>query len=182
MSQQTKKNGQPAWVKRILKLLGQAKAKDEDCERFGADSHQYKLAAPASEEVVQKFEAQHGIRLPEEYRDFLTLAGNGGAGPFYGLFGVKVPESKRRETELLEQWLPDEENVLQEEPLIYPKMSDADWDKVAQSPYPYTGVLPIGTQGCTLMTGLMLTGPYRGQVVWRKQSGGTDCVCPDAPV
>ncbi len=80
MSQQTKKNGQPAWVKRILKLLGQAKAKDEDCDRFGADSHQYKLAAPASEEVVQKFEAQHGIRLPEEYRDFLTLAGNGGAG------------------------------------------------------------------------------------------------------
>ena len=69
MSQQTKKNGQPAWVKRILKLLGQAKAKDEDCDRFGADSHQYKLAAPASEEVVQKFEAQHGIRLPEEYRD-----------------------------------------------------------------------------------------------------------------
>ena len=60
MSQQTKKNGQPAWVKRILKLLGQAKAKDEDCDRFGADSHQYKLAAPASEEVVQKFEAQHG--------------------------------------------------------------------------------------------------------------------------
>lgn len=166
MSQQTKKNGQPAWVKRILKLLGQAKAKDEDCDRFGADSHQYKLAAPASEEVVQKFEAQHGIRLPEEYRDFLTLVGNGGAGPFYGLFGVKVPESKRRETELLEQWLPDEENTLQAEPLIYPKMSDADWDKAAQSPYPYTGVLPIGTQGCTLMTGLMLTGPYRGQVVY----------------
>ena len=65
------KTGQPAWAKRILKLLEQARAKDADFERFGADSHQYKLSEPASEEAIQRFEEQQGIRLPEEYRDFL---------------------------------------------------------------------------------------------------------------
>lgn len=50
------KTGQPAWAKRILKLLEQAKAKDPDLVRFGAYSHKYKLSPPASEEMIQKFE------------------------------------------------------------------------------------------------------------------------------
>ena len=58
--------------------------------------------------------------------------------------------------------------------MIYPKMSDEDWNRVAEPEgrrkgedvHPYVGILPIGTQGCTLMTGLMLAGPYRGQVVY----------------
>ena len=60
------KAGQPAWAKRILKLLEQARTKDPDFERFGADSHQYKLAAPDSEEKILKFEEQKGIRMQEE--------------------------------------------------------------------------------------------------------------------
>ena len=54
----TGKTGQPAWAKRILKLLEQAKAKDPDLVRFGAYSHKYKLSPPASEETIQKFEEQ----------------------------------------------------------------------------------------------------------------------------
>ena len=79
------KTGQPSWTKRILKLLEQAKAKDPDFVRFGAYSHRYKLFPPAREETIQRFEAQEGIRLPEEYRDFQLFVGNGGAGPYYGL-------------------------------------------------------------------------------------------------
>ena len=160
--------GQPAWVKRILKLLEQARAKDPDFARFGAYSHQYKLAAPAGEEAIRKFEEQQGVRLPEEYRDFLMFIGNGGAGPYYGLYGLKA----------LEDDLSDSRGLRRcrslEEPVIYPKMSGEEWDRIVnlegrrkgEEVYPYTGVLPIGTQGCTLMTGLMLTGPYRGQVVY----------------
>jgi len=158
------KTSQPAWAKRILNLLEQAREKDSELERFGAYEHQYKLSAPASEETIQAFEEQQGIRLPEEYRDFLLFVGNGGAGPFYGLYTLEEQEEE----------LDDSAYHVQTEPVIYPKMSDEDWDKAAdpegrrkgEEAHPYVGVLPIGSQGCTLMTGLMLSGPYRGQVVY----------------
>ena len=160
------KTGQPAWAKRIIKLLGQAKEKDRDCLRFGASSHQYKLSAPASEELIQAFEDQEGIRLPEEYRNFLLLAGNGGAGPYYGLYGL----------EKLKQELHDSHGnrlyCVQAEPVIYPKMSDEAWERAialaekGEGAPLYAGVLPIESQGCTLMTGLIVSGPYRGQVVY----------------
>ena len=53
---------------------------------FGAESHGFKLNPPLPELAVQKFEAKHRIRLPEDYRGFLIHLGNGGAGPFWGVF------------------------------------------------------------------------------------------------
>ncbi len=162
------KTRQPAWAKRIAKLLQQAKAKDPDFVRFGAYSHKYKLSAPATEEMIQTFEEQQGIRLPEEYREFLRLSGNGGAGPYYGLYGI----------EALKKALCDSHGFrlyrVQEAPVIYPKMRDEDWEQVAdpqgrrnrEAVHPYAGILPIGSQGCTLMTGLVLAGTCRGQVVY----------------
>lgn len=159
---------QPAWAKRILKLLEQAKAKDPDFVRFGAYSHKYKLSAPASEETIQEFEEHEGIRLPEEYRDFLMFVGNGGAGPYYGLYRVETEKKELHDSHGARLY------CVREEPVIYPGMSDEDWSRVAdpegrrkgEEGHPYVGLLPIGSQGCTLMTGLMLAGPYRGQVVY----------------
>lgn len=159
------RTSEPAWVKRILKLLEQAKAKDPDFERFGAYSHKYKLSAPVSEETLLEFEKQYQIQLPEEYRDFLKLVGNGGAGPYYGLYGVEAQKKELHNSRVYR---------VEPDPVIYPNMSDEDWDRVAdpegrrkgEAVYPYVGILPIGSQGCTLMTGLVLKGPYRGQVVY----------------
>ena len=150
------KADQASWVRQIYKLLEQAKAKDSGQEVFGADSHKYRLAPPAGEEALQAFELKYGIRLPEEYRNFLVLAGDGGAGPYYGIYGLGA----------LEQELKSDQNYhLLAEPELYPKMSDEDWDNAAKG-QPFAGILPIGSQGCTLMTGLMLRGPYSGQVVY----------------
>jgi len=55
-------------------------------EVFGAESHGFILNRRLSETVVRKFETKHRIRLPEDYRRFLTELGNGGAGPYYGVF------------------------------------------------------------------------------------------------
>lgn len=41
--------------------------------------------APMSEEEVSAFEAEKGIRLPEDYRRFITTVAASGSQPFYGL-------------------------------------------------------------------------------------------------
>ena len=52
---------------------------------FGADSHGFALNPVVTESEVERFEAEHGVRLPEDYRWFLTNVGNGGIGPHHGL-------------------------------------------------------------------------------------------------
>jgi hypothetical protein len=55
----------------------------------GSDHHRYRLNPCLPEEEINAFERQHGVRLPEEYRAFLLHAGDGGAGPGYGLFPLQ---------------------------------------------------------------------------------------------
>jgi hypothetical protein len=53
---------------------------------FGADAHGFEVNPPLSESDVTEFESRNRIRLPDDYRQFVTRIGNGGAGPYYGLF------------------------------------------------------------------------------------------------
>ena len=124
------KSTQPAWVGKLRKQLKRAGEKDPDFSRFGAYSHKYQLGPRISEEAISAFEARFGVSLPEGYRDFLLWIGDGGAGPFYGLYPLKEVEPRR--------------------------LSD----------YADGLVLPLGTQGCTFMTGLVLDGPDQGRVIY----------------
>lgn len=56
---------------------------------FGVSGHRYELLPPISERKLCGLEAQFGIRLPEDYRQFVLNVGNGGAGPSYGLYSVE---------------------------------------------------------------------------------------------
>ena len=53
---------------------------------FGADSHNFRVNPILSEADVLAFEQGHLVTLPEDFRHFLINVGNGGAGPFYGVF------------------------------------------------------------------------------------------------
>lgn len=53
---------------------------------FGADTHKFHLNPRLDEATVAAFERAHHITLPSDYRAFLTSIGNGGAGPFHGIF------------------------------------------------------------------------------------------------
>lgn len=50
------------------------------------DGQTYELNPVIAEDRVELFEHAYLIRLPSEYRDFLVQIGNGGAGPYYGIF------------------------------------------------------------------------------------------------
>ncbi len=53
---------------------------------FGASVHRFRVNTPLSFDQVDHFEKQHDISLPEDYRGFLLNVGDGGAGPYYGMF------------------------------------------------------------------------------------------------
>jgi len=44
--------------------------------------------------MVAIFELDLSIELPNEYRSFITKAGNGGAGPAYGVFPLGMADNK----------------------------------------------------------------------------------------
>jgi hypothetical protein len=52
---------------------------------FGSKQHRYRLCPTLSESELAAFESANRIRLPDDYRRFLSMVGNGGAGPFYGI-------------------------------------------------------------------------------------------------
>jgi hypothetical protein len=70
----------------VLRRLADLDWRDRQRRVFGAEVHQFRLNPPLALPVVEAFVEQHGVSLPEEYRRFVTETGNGGAGPYYGLF------------------------------------------------------------------------------------------------
>lgn len=53
---------------------------------LGADHQAFEANPVVARTELAVFEDLNSIRLPSECRDFLTLVGNGGARPFYGIF------------------------------------------------------------------------------------------------
>jgi hypothetical protein len=70
----------------ILSSLKTLAAADTKFCVFGSNGHNYKLHQPLSDSIVADLESRYAIKLPDDYRNFITQIGNGGAGPAYGLF------------------------------------------------------------------------------------------------
>ncbi|MBO0321188.1 SMI1/KNR4 family protein [Muricauda sp. CAU 1633] len=166
-------------IGRIKKKLLEAKTIDKDCLVFGASAHKYAMHSPATISQVESFEATYGIQLPECYRAFKLHVGNGGtsyqnsgAGPYYGIYTL----GDHLDTLVYE----DPKIFLKNNCCLYPKMKDAQWKKLTkildedglsdevyyeEFTKIYGGILPLGTQGCTYVHGLLLNGPHKGKVV-----------------
>ncbi len=70
-------------IKDLKHKLNRIAERDHDHWVYGADVHKYE-SHPLSDAEMEHFEAALGVRLPEDYRQFLPLVGYG-AGPYCGL-------------------------------------------------------------------------------------------------
>jgi hypothetical protein len=143
---------------------------------FGASLHRFEFNPVLTEDGVSCFESRFRVRLPTEYRRFLTEVGNGGAGPCYGLFPVgMVNEGDDHVPWERADWLvgdpslpfphtgewntefdPDEEGVSDE---AFAAAEAANW-----SPALVSGAIPICHRGCGLRDWLVVSGPLAGEV------------------
>lgn len=160
------------------KLLLAAKA-DKTCKVFGASSHRYFIDQPVKIDEITAFEQKYAVSLPTCYTAFVLEIGNGGksysnagAGPFYGIY--KFGENS---DELIYE---DTEKYLKSNCILSPNMTDGEWDNLIKEVLKddlsdddykkergklYGGILPLGSQGCSYLHGLVLNGEYKGKVV-----------------
>ena len=90
-------NGKETEIEEQILELGRlvAELRERDRERrvFGAGGHfghRYVFCPPLPEWQIKVFESNWQIALPADYRLFLALVGNGGAGPYYGLMSLDI--------------------------------------------------------------------------------------------
>jgi hypothetical protein len=163
----------------LIQHLEHVRASGSSFGIFGEDSHSYELNPTLSEGAMSGFEAQHGIRLPEDYRQFLTRVGNGGAGPYYGLFRLGEMDDGFDYgpwgdfVGRLSSPFPHSEawNDLTGKPDDQAAMESAEYDGLIEAfdrRYYETrqvdGAIPICHLGCALRHWLVITGPEAGNV------------------
>jgi len=153
------------YIKALVKRAGEI---DKDRKVFGASKHKYELNPVLSIDKIHKFESEYNIKLPEEYVFFLTMVGNGGAGPYYGLYmlenTIKYNEYKDSmstsafiNNELKKETWKSTMDKLEE-------ADDAEYDEIMRQVY--GGLMIIGTQGCTYDNLLMVNGSEKGKIVY----------------
>lgn len=107
----------------------------------------YDLKEPIARSVLERLEEEHGIELPEDYREFLLEIADGGAGPGYGLYS--------REDALTER---GDGIYSLSDPFVAPKNHHHNVDVRAP------GLLLLESHGCAFYSGLVISGPDRGTV------------------
>lgn len=163
-------------VAEARRLLARLREADRNLVVFGASSHRYNLERQLSDRELRAWEREHGIELPAEYRAFLSELGNGGAGPFYGVFPLGMWDGGP-----LESWAGDlrapfphrEAWNLPASRLERPEDFESDeeedaWNEALAAEYHAPSLLDgafwICHHGCALRTALVVTGPERGNV------------------
>lgn len=84
---------------------------------------------PISEIEVETFEKENGIKLPEDYRRFITTAVSSGTQPFYGLYGLTEKKPSYEFEPVVEKPFP----YTIKNPLFISEMSDEEYEKYQKS-------------------------------------------------
>lgn len=156
-------------IAEVAEMVRELRAADTGFRVFGSEAHRYALRPTLSEPELARFEAEHRVSLPEDYRLFLRTVGDGGAGPYYGLESLETSALHRNVGGLFPFVEPAE---------IGPAEAAAGWVRHERTGFLYVGgdafhdwmdadepgTLEISHQGCAIYSYLVLTGPARGTV------------------
>lgn len=190
-------------MEEIISKLRKLKNCDRGFVIFGSSSHQYELNAPITESQLENIESKYHCRFPEEYRYFVTRIGNGGAGPFYGLFPIGMQDHGHdlsnwengysligniaKPFQLTSAWNlppeffdghpdPDANISLEEEQRICDEW-DQKIEKEYFAPEIMNGAIPICHEGCALRNWLVVTGNLAG-TVWQDYRANDSGISP----
>ena len=181
------------------KRIGEVNKKLERARRipgseawFGVSTHQFRLRPPIAESELCAFERHHHVILPDDYRQFLLLAGDGGAGPYYGISPLSAWdqwfEEEGEEPNFLASPCPlvdagparqawhaakerDERrargivNVGASPSQAWKAFLPDDWSEWGK------GTIYVCDQGCTYSARLIVSGEARGRVVYLDAQG-----------
>ncbi|GAA2395661.1 hypothetical protein Cme02nite_56010 [Catellatospora methionotrophica] len=158
---------------------------------FGADTHGFTLAPALSGDELADLETWLGVRLPDDYRRFLTEVGAGGAGPFCGVNPVRRADPGWQwhgecaeltdVTRLAQPFLVDrpfedllaalDEQEPQEQdftdPAAYQEAAERWRDgmrEIVAGPEFSAGAICLVHEGCNLRYWLVVSGPARGGI------------------
>jgi len=173
-----------------LRLLNELSRKDPQRKVFGANVHDYELRPPLPSADIELVEKRFSVRLPDDYKTFLTTIGNGGAGPYYGVFpfgqqddchdfrgwegGGLVGDLSQPFRHVTTWNLPESFWQSQPDPPPGITLEDEDkmmvaWDRELEQDYwnpsIMNGAIPICHLGCALRQWLVINGQQKG-FVW----------------
>lgn len=156
---------------KIKKTIDKAAKIDHNFKVFGSKKHKYILNPVISLDQIRLFEQKYQITLPKEYVYFLTQIGNGGAGPYYGLYSLETVEQKNyylkesvQNPVFIDKTLTPELWKEKTQILEDSDCSDEVYDEIESQVA--AGGLEIGTQGCSYGNILMYKGSETGKIVY----------------
>lgn len=99
-------------LEELLNKFQRLKRLDKKFKIFGSDSHRYQFNDSLSDEDLAIYESKYDVKLPEDYRTFLRVIGNGGAGPYYGINKLEesIPDYRKEDINFLKEAFPQKED------------------------------------------------------------------------
>lgn len=142
----TKKTPMEELDERIARIMKKMERLSEKNPMFSCGKFPPKWKPPLTEQKIEAYEKKKKIRLPEDYRRFLSTALSGGTQPFYGFYGLETPKDEFEP--IVEKTFP----YTIENPLWIGELSEEEYDKFDEEEEKEDttiwGFLLLCTEGC----------------------------------
>ena len=151
-------------IESLAAKIAELSSRDAEMTTFGSSNygsgHHYRMREVLSIKELVAFESAFDVQLPRDYAAFLLKIGNGGIGPYYGLYSLSQSLSEDDG-----DWI--REFLTSPFPLTA-LFNPCEVDDPATQDDPYDrnlcGSIVLSHHGCGYYDRLVITGPQAGQV------------------